>query len=83
MPDSWRKSPRSSPDNGIDMRAISIAETADYGVLRLIVDQPQKATSILLERGFILSMTPVTGGGRAGSARRTCAGAAAGCGGQH
>ena len=46
-------------DNGIDMRAISIAETTDYGVLRLIVDQPQKTTSILLQRGFILSMTPV------------------------
>ena len=46
-------------DNGIDMRAISIAETTDYGVLRLIVDQPQKATGILLERGFVLSMTPV------------------------
>ena len=36
-------------DNQIDMRAISIAETSDYGVLRLIVDQPQKATAILLE----------------------------------
>ena len=47
-------------DNAIDMRAISIAETADYGVLRLIVDQPQKATTLLLEHGFILSMTPVT-----------------------
>lgn len=47
-------------ENGIDMRAISIAETADYGVLRLIVDRPQKTTSILLENGFILSMTPVT-----------------------
>ena len=47
-------------DSGIDMRAISIAETADYGVLRLIVDQPQKTTTILLEHGFILSMTPVT-----------------------
>ena len=47
-------------ENGIDMRAISIAETADYGVLRLIVDRPQKTTTILLENGFILSMTPVT-----------------------
>ena len=46
--------------NGIDMRAISIAETSDYGVLRLIVDQPQQATTLLLEHGFILSMTPVT-----------------------
>ena len=47
-------------DAGIDLRAISIAETADYGVLRLIVDRPQDATSTLLGSGFVLSMTPVT-----------------------
>lgn len=47
-------------DNQINMCAISIAETSDYGVLRLIVDQPQKTTSILLEKGCILSQTPVT-----------------------
>ena len=47
-------------NNGIDMRAISIAETADYGVLRMIVDDADKATSILLEGGYILSKTPVT-----------------------
>ena len=44
---------------GIDLRAISIAETADYGVLRMIVDDAEKATSILLSHGYILSMTPV------------------------
>ncbi len=47
-------------DNAIDMRAISIAETADYGVLRIIVDDADKATSVLLSHGYILSMTPVT-----------------------
>ena len=47
-------------DNKIDMRAISIAETADYGVLRLIVDDAEKATFILHQHGFILSMTPVS-----------------------
>lgn len=46
-------------ENGIDLRAISIAETADYGILRLIVDDAQKATTILLNHGYILSMTPV------------------------
>jgi len=46
-------------DNGIDLRAISIAETADYGVLRMIVDNAEKATGILLTNGYILSMTPV------------------------
>ena len=43
------------------MRAISIAETSDYGILRLIVDDASRASSILLEQGFILTMTPVVG----------------------
>ena len=47
-------------DNAIDMRAISIAETSDYGVLRLIVDDAERATYLLHEHGFILSMTPVS-----------------------
>ena len=47
-------------DNHIDMRAISIAETKDYGVLRLIVDDTDKATETLLASGCILSKTPVT-----------------------
>ena len=44
---------------GVDIRALSIAETADYGVLRMIVDQAQKAKTILLESGYIMSVTPV------------------------
>ena len=43
----------------IDIRAISIAETSDYGLARMIVDDSHKASSILLEHGDILSMTPV------------------------
>ncbi len=43
----------------IDLRAISIAETSDYGLARLIVDDAAKASSVLLEHGDILSMTPV------------------------
>lgn len=46
-------------ENGVDMRAISIAETTDYGVLRIIVEDAEKATSVLLANGYILSMTPV------------------------
>lgn len=48
-------------ENQVNMRAINIAETADYGVLRLIVDDASKASAILLEQGFILTMTPVVG----------------------
>ena len=47
-------------DQNIDIRAINIAETADYGVLRMIVDDDDSAASILLKHGCILTMTPVT-----------------------
>lgn len=46
-------------ENGVDLRAINIAETADYGVLRLIPADAQKASAVLLENGFIMAMTPV------------------------
>lgn len=45
--------------SGVNLRALSIAETSDYGVLRIIADDTEKATSILLENGSILSKTPV------------------------
>ena len=45
--------------NGVDLRAISIAETEDYGILRMIVDDAQKATSLLMQHGYLLTMTPV------------------------
>ncbi len=43
----------------VDIRALSIAETADYGVARMIVDDAHKASEVLLSHGDILSMTPV------------------------
>ena len=46
-------------DNGVDLRAMSIAETTDYGILRIIVDDAQKATAILMQHGYLMSMTPV------------------------
>ena len=46
-------------ENKIDLRAISIAETADYGILRLIVDNAEQTASVLKQHGYILSMTPV------------------------
>ena len=46
-------------ENQIDIRAVSIAETTDYGVARMIVDDYQKASAILLAHGDILSLTPV------------------------
>ena len=45
--------------NNVDMQALNIAETADYGVLRLIVDMPQKASALLREHGYLVRETPV------------------------
>lgn len=45
--------------NHVDMQALNIAETADYGVLRLIVDAPQRASVLLRDHGFIVKETPV------------------------
>ncbi|MBE6878260.1 MAG: ACT domain-containing protein [Ruminococcaceae bacterium] len=46
-------------DANIDIRAISIAETTDYGLVRMIVDNSKKASDTLLSHGNVLSMTPV------------------------
>ena len=45
--------------SGIDMRALSLAEAADFGVLRTIVSDPDKAQRVLAEAGFISAVTPV------------------------
>ena len=46
-------------ENHVDIRALSIAETSDYGLARMIVDDAHKASAVLLQHGDILSMTPV------------------------
>lgn len=44
---------------GIDIRALSIADTANYGILRLIVDKPDEAVQVLKDAGLTVSMTNV------------------------
>jgi hypothetical protein len=39
-------------DNNINMRALSIADTEDFGILRLIVDNAEKGKEELTENGF-------------------------------
>ena len=48
-------------DAQIDLRAINIAETADYGVVRLIVNDLYKTTTLLKDAGYVHSLTPVVG----------------------
>lgn len=43
----------------IDISALSIADTADFGILRLIVNDPDKAFSALKKEGFTVAVTDV------------------------
>ena len=47
--------------NNIDIRALSIAETSEFGILRLIVDDIDKAVAALQEEGYIVRITDVIG----------------------
>jgi hypothetical protein len=44
---------------GINIRALSIADTSDFGILRIIVNEPGRAYQILKEAGFTVSQTEV------------------------
>ena len=45
----------------IDMRALSLAETKDFGIVRLIVNDLYKTTALLKDAGYVHSLTPVVG----------------------
>jgi hypothetical protein len=44
---------------GINMRALTLADTSDFGVLRVIVDKPEEAMKILKENNFAAKITEV------------------------
>ena len=46
-------------ENDINIRALSVADTADFGILRLIVDNVEKAKTILKDGGFTVGKTDV------------------------
>ena len=46
-------------DAGINIRALSLADTSDFGILRLIVDDVETAKAVLKEKGFTVSKTEV------------------------
>jgi len=44
---------------GVNIRALSLADTSDFGILRLIVNDREKAMAALKEKGFTVSKTEV------------------------
>lgn len=46
-------------EGGVNIRALTLADTTDFGILRLIVNEKDKALRILKEAGFTVGMTEV------------------------
>ena len=44
---------------GINLRALAIADTADFGILRMVADQPEAAVEVLKSSGFAARETDV------------------------
>ncbi|MEI6847642.1 MAG: ACT domain-containing protein [Chlorobiaceae bacterium] len=48
-------------ENDINISAFSIADTADYGILRMVVGRPEQAAEVLRQHGFAVKLTDVVG----------------------
>ena len=46
-------------ENNINIRALSMADTSEFGILRMIVDDTEKAKQVLNESGVIVKTSPV------------------------
>ncbi|MFA6384683.1 MAG: ACT domain-containing protein [Candidatus Omnitrophota bacterium] len=45
----------------INIRALTVAESDNFGVLRVVVDKPQEATTLLKAHGFVANLTEIVG----------------------
>lgn len=50
---------RTLRESSIDIRALYVADTTEYGILRMIVDRPEEALDTLSAQGFTVSATNV------------------------
>ena len=46
-------------ENNVNIRALSLADTTDFGILRLVADNTEKAQKVLKENGFTVGVTEV------------------------
>lgn len=45
--------------NKINIRALTVAESEDFGVLRIVVDKPKEALVMLKKKGFVANFTDI------------------------
>ena len=50
---------RALADAGVNIATLSLADTADFGIVRLIVDDHEKAKAVLTEKGHVLNVREV------------------------
>ena len=46
-------------ESGVDLRALSLADTADFGILRIIADKPVRALKVMQDAGYLVKSTEV------------------------
>lgn len=46
-------------ENGVNILSLSLADTSDYGLLRIIVDKPEEGSKALKEKGFSAKVSDV------------------------
>ena len=59
QPGKLAETTRFIADHGINLRALSIADTRDFGILRIIADEPEASAEKLREGGYIVNVTEV------------------------
>ena len=50
---------RDLADAGINIATLSLADTADFGIVRMIVDDHEKAKDVLMEKGHVVNVREV------------------------
>jgi len=58
-PGRMAKVSKTLSEAGINIRALTVAEAGDFGVIRMVVDDPKKGYLVLHDKGFTVSMTDV------------------------
>ncbi len=48
-------------ENDVNIRAMCMADTSEFGILRLVVDNPEKGKEVLEEKNFLVKMTDIIG----------------------
>ena len=46
-------------DHGIDIRAVTISDTTEFGILRIIVSAPEEAEALLKDAGYTVMLSDV------------------------